>query len=72
MDSLAVGANPAEVKEEVTALALNNHLVSHYTSLVAVEKQISRPGDKQLHTNRLKSNLPAGWQHHIRCLQVGL
>ena len=64
MDSLSVGANPEEVKEKVTTLALDNHLVSRYTSLVAVEEQISRPGDKQLYTNRLKNNLPAGWQHN--------
>ena len=63
MDSLAAGADPEKVKKEVTELALNNHLVSRYTSLVAVEQKISRPGNTPLHKKILKTNLPAGWQY---------
>jgi Ca-activated chloride channel family protein len=64
MDSLSVGVDPEQVKKQVTRLALNNHLVSRYTSLVAVEEQLSRPEDKKLNTNRMKTNLPAGWQQN--------
>ena len=63
MDSLAAGADPEKVKNEVAELALDNHLVSRYTSLVAVEQKVSRPGNKPLHKNRQKTNLPAGWQY---------
>ena len=63
MDSLAAGADHKKVKKEVTELALNNHLVSRYTSLVAVEQKISRPGNTPLNKKRLKTNLPAGWQY---------
>jgi Ca-activated chloride channel family protein len=64
MDSLASGAAPEEVKKEVTTLALGNHLVSRYTSLVAVEKKISRPKNSPLQTSKQPINLPAGWQHN--------
>ena len=63
MDSLAAGADPEQVKQEIIKLALQNHLVSRYTSLVAVEQKISRPGKSPLQQNRLKTNLPAGWQY---------
>ncbi|XCN75027.1 MAG: marine proteobacterial sortase target protein [Candidatus Electrothrix aestuarii] len=65
MDSLASGADAQQVEQEVTTLALANHLVSRYTSLIAVEEQISRPGDteKLLENQKIQSNLPAGWVH---------
>ena len=65
MDSLASGADAQQVEQKVTTLALANHLVSRYTSLIAVEEQISRPGDteKLLENQKIQSNLPAGWVH---------
>jgi Ca-activated chloride channel family protein len=39
MDSLAEGQEPNGVRSEVVDVALRHHLVSQYTSLVAVEKQ---------------------------------
>jgi Ca-activated chloride channel family protein len=39
MDSLAEGFEPNGVRSEVVDVALRHHLVSQYTSLVAVEKQ---------------------------------
>ncbi|WPD23995.1 MAG: marine proteobacterial sortase target protein [Candidatus Electrothrix scaldis] len=65
MDSLASGADSQQVEQAVTTLALANHLVSRYTSLIAVEEQISRPGDteKLLENQNVKTNLPADWVH---------
>jgi Ca-activated chloride channel family protein len=68
MDSLASGADAQQVEQKVTELALINHLVSRYTSLVAVEEKISRPGDSDdpnasLRKHKMKTNLPAGWVH---------
>ncbi|XOF35183.1 MAG: marine proteobacterial sortase target protein [Candidatus Electrothrix sp. YB6] len=63
LDSLSSGADPQQVRQEVTELALNNHLVSRYTSLVAVEEKVSRPKDASLQKQAVKSNLPAGWQY---------
>ena len=62
MDSLAFGADEEEVREQVLATALQHHLLSRYTSLVAIEKRVSRPGEKDMQKSNLKSNLPAGWQ----------
>ncbi len=72
MDSLASGADAQQVEQDVTELALTNHLVSRYTSLVAVEEKISRPGDPDgsddpnasLRKQKVKTNLPAGWEHN--------
>ncbi|MCI5124542.1 MAG: hypothetical protein D3925_08725 [Candidatus Electrothrix sp. AR5] len=71
MDSLASGADAQQVEQKVTELALTNHLVSRYTSLVAVEEKITRPGDSDdsdgldasLRKQKVKTNLPAGWVH---------
>ena len=71
MDSLASGADAQQVEQDVTELALTNHLVSRYTSLVAVEEEISRPDDSDdfdgpnaaLRKQKVKTNLPAGRVH---------
>lgn len=62
MDSLALGATEEDIRREVLATALSHHLVSRYTSLVAVEKEVSRPPEEALSQSALKNNLPHGWQ----------
>jgi hypothetical protein len=54
--SAAVGAD-----KRILALALEHHLVSRLTSLVAVETTPSRPAGAQLVRAELPLNLPAGW-----------
>jgi Ca-activated chloride channel family protein len=63
MDSLHAGVSEAEVRRQVLDTALKHHLVSRYTSLVAVEEKISRPQDSTFQNKQLKTNLPNGWQH---------
>jgi len=60
MDSLHDGANRGEVKKAVIRTALNHHLVSKYTSLVAVDVTPTRPGSRGLVTKKLRTPLPAG------------
>ena len=62
MESRSSGADPQQVREQILAVALEHHLVSKYTSLVAVEEKVSRPDGEQLHKAPLKTNLPAGWE----------
>ncbi len=62
MDSLALGATPKETREEVLKVALSHHLVSKYTSLVAVDREPVRPVTETLHKSPLANALPAGWQ----------
>jgi len=52
-----------DVRAAVVALALRHHLVSAYTSLVAVDVTPIRPGDAGLTTHALKTNLPQGWSY---------
>jgi Ca-activated chloride channel family protein len=50
----------ATIKKEVTETALEHHLVSRYTSLVAVDiTPVNANG--MLYRQRLKNNLPHGW-----------
>ena len=59
--SLRQGADRDGVKQAITATALRHKLVSKYTSLVAVEKTVSRPTDDPLFKRKLPLNLPDGW-----------
>ena len=59
--SLRQGADRDSVKQAITATALRHRLVSKYTSLVAVEKTVSRPTDEPLFKRKVPLNLPDGW-----------
>ena len=55
------GVPEEEVKKEVLRVALKHHLVSKYTSLVAVDVTPSRPVDATLEKKAVKSKMPAGF-----------
>ena len=55
--------NPDEAKSAIITTALDHHLVSKYTSLVAVDVTPSRPIDAALKTGAVPTNLPEGWNH---------
>ncbi|TNF94278.1 MAG: marine proteobacterial sortase target protein [Gammaproteobacteria bacterium] len=61
MDSLHDGADRTEVRESVIKTALEHHLVSKYTSLVAVDVTPSRPEENHLKKSAVPTNLPKGW-----------
>jgi Ca-activated chloride channel homolog len=63
MESLHLGADKEQVRQKVLATALEHHLVSDYTSLVAMEEQVARPAGENLATTQMKTNMPAGWQY---------
>jgi Ca-activated chloride channel homolog len=54
-------ATPEETDKRVLALALDHHLVSRLTSLVAVDVTPSRPAGERLTRASVPLNLPAGW-----------
>ena len=62
MDSRSYGVEEKDIRQQVLATALSHHLISKYTSLVAIEQQISRPSRSDLKQHPIKTNLPAGWQ----------
>ena len=58
----AIGALDVETyKRRIVKLALENNLVTNFTSLVAVDDQISRSSDETLNSFQLPQNLPEGW-----------
>ncbi len=63
MDRLRDGVSVDVIRKGVTDLALEHHLVSRYTSLVAVDVNPARNASEKLVTRANKVNLPAGWQH---------
>jgi Ca-activated chloride channel family protein len=62
MDQLLEGTGEEEIRKKVIDVALEHHLVSQYTSLVAVEQVKSRPGEEQVNTEKLPLMLPEGWE----------
>ena len=63
LDLRRSGTDEATIREAVIDVALDHHLVSPYTSLVAVDVTPVRPGDAALQTHALETNLPAGWDY---------
>lgn len=60
MDQQPYGQDETATKQAVLDMALAHHLVSKYTSLVAVDVTPVRPADKLLQTHAMKTNLPNG------------
>ena len=58
---LSLGGNARAVRDAVSQLALEHHLVSRYTSLVAVDRTPSRPLEQGLQSAGVPTRLPAGW-----------
>jgi Ca-activated chloride channel homolog len=52
---------PDEADKRILALAIEHHLVTKLTSLVAIDKTPSRPDGAHLTRAEIPLNLPAGW-----------
>jgi Ca-activated chloride channel family protein len=63
MDSLRENAPEPEVRTAVVELALDHHLVTKYTSLVAVDRPPARPDAAVLRSAAMPTNLPEGWTY---------
>ena len=60
MDQHWYGQDESALRHAVIDVALQHHLVSKYTSLVALDVTPVRPTDKPLSTHAMKTNLPEG------------
>jgi len=60
LDSVQDGANAEQVRSQVIALALTHHMVSKFTSLVAVDVTPVRPQTASLNSLAVPVNLPQG------------
>jgi Ca-activated chloride channel family protein len=63
LDTRSAGASEEDVRTAVLGVALRHHLVSKYTSLIAVDVTPVRPADAALHSHALATNLPHGWDY---------
>jgi len=63
MDERARGMPEDEVRSQVIEVALAHHLVSKYTSLVAVDVTPTRPDGTDVKSGAVPTNLPAGWRY---------
>jgi len=63
MDSRVDGVSVDEVRRQVVDVALRYHLVSKYTSLVAVDVTPTAPEGVVAEPRPLPVHLPAGWSH---------
>jgi Ca-activated chloride channel family protein len=63
MDQLRGGAPEVGIREAVLKLALEHHLVSRYTSLVAVDRTPVRSAEARLKSAGIPTNLPEGWTY---------
>lgn len=63
MDEVVAGASADDVRNAVAAVALEHHLVSKYTSLVAVDVTPTAPPSAIVQKTGLPVNLPQGQSH---------
>jgi Ca-activated chloride channel family protein len=66
VDSLRDGATEDDIRPRVIEVALAHHLVSKYTSLVAIDPQPVRPASERQRRAPMPTNLPAGWVHEAQ------
>lgn len=61
LDDARAGGAETDVRAAIVALGIAHHLVTRYTSLVAVDLSPARPADQTLHSHTLATELPHGW-----------
>ncbi len=55
------GARLDRIDAEILSVALQHHLVTRLTSLVAVDQDVARPANRNLLSQDVPLNLPEGW-----------
>ena len=63
MDDQIIGRDGKSLRQAILDVALAHHLVSQYTSLVAVDVTPARPQQHSLQSHAMKTNLPDGQQY---------
>jgi Ca-activated chloride channel family protein len=61
-NQLALGGDVTKIRPAIVELGLEHHLVTQFTSLVAVDTTPSAPEGTQPKTTLIPVNVPAGWE----------
>jgi Ca-activated chloride channel homolog len=61
LDTLERGGDPEQIRTAVVDTALRHHLMSPYTSLIAIQNTIARDESSPLMMSKAPLNLPHGW-----------
>ncbi len=70
LDSVYEGKDKQQVKQAVIETALKHHIVSKYTSLIAVDVTPSRPSREDLNSKSVPNNLPQGTEQQMQVMQL--
>jgi len=62
MDEMIRTKNSASLKQQITDVALEHQLVSRYTSLIAVDPLVARPGAEKINKQSISNVMPYGSQ----------
>ena len=62
MDEKALGRDANDVKNDIVNVALPHNLITAYTSFVAIEESVSRPGSVNVKSQNVKNLMPQGTQ----------
>ncbi|MDH4184631.1 MAG: marine proteobacterial sortase target protein [Nitrospinota bacterium] len=57
------GPDADGIRRAVVDLSMEHHLISRFTSMVAVDVTPVRPEDQALATHAMKTNMPRGWEY---------
>ncbi|MDH5509956.1 MAG: marine proteobacterial sortase target protein [Nitrospinota bacterium] len=57
------GPDADGIRQAVVDLSVEHHLVSKFTSMVAVDVTPARPDSEGLTTHAMKTNMPRGWEY---------
>ena len=68
---LSHGVDAEEIKQEITALGLEHHIVTKHTSLVAVDITPSKPSDLSSIDKAIAAKKPHGWDMKIPAQHLG-
>ena len=68
LDEKILGRSPDKVRRDVLTVALKHQLVSPFTSLVAVEEQVTRPSDAQVTQQPVPNLVAKGQVAHTKTL----
>jgi len=65
------GANPEEIKQAITTLGLEHHIVTKHTSLVAVDVTPTKPTDLTSINKAVPVKKPHGWNMNLPSQNIG-